>query len=142
MCVYMHVCRYSTGTKSLSCPGSHREQQSQPGPPANDNRQCYICGPVCRGQASSEKVRSCTSAAASPGCPLGSPQGLFLCLHNTCATLQTFRCAAPSGLVPTWRWHHRSTGCKEQSQKAPDEGKKVSHSWTQAEQNDRSPSEG
>ena len=25
---------------------------------------------------------------------------------------QTFRCAAPSGLAPTWRWHHRSAGCK------------------------------
>lgn len=32
---------------------------------------------------------------------------------------QTFRCAAPSGLVPTWRWHHRSARCKRAKSEKP-----------------------
>lgn len=92
------------------------------------NRQCYICGPVCEGQASSEKVRSCTPAAAlTLGAPLGSPQDLFLYISFTTRVppsdfpvCSSFRaCSHLEMASQIYRMQ------KSKVRKAPDEGKKV-----------------
>lgn len=106
------------------------------GPSANDHRQCYDSGPVCEGQASSEKVRSCTPAAAlTLGAPLAALTGPVLVhqLHNTCATLRLSGVQLLQGLFPLGDGITDLQDAKEQSEKPPMKEGPV-HSWTQAEQ--------
>ena len=119
VCVCMHVwvCRYSTGTESLSCPGSHREQQSQPGPPANDQLAVlYLWACLWRTglQWKSEELHPSSSPHAR--CPPWQPSGPVLVhqLHNTCATLRLSGVQLLQGLLPLGDGITDLQGAKEQ----------------------------
>ena len=80
--------------------------------------------------------------------PSGSPHAWSpLAVPRTCSCTsasrhvchpQTFQSAAPSGLVPTWRWHRRSArGKRGKSEKPLMKGTRSSQGWTRAEQRGR-----
>lgn len=132
------------GPRAGTVQGLTETSRASLGPQLMTNRQCYVCRPVCEGQASSEKVKSCTPAAAlwlSPA--LGSPQDLFLYISFTTRVppsdfpvCSSFRACSHLEMA--------SQICKMQKSKVRKAPKirRFSHAWTQAEQNGHSPSRG